>query len=221
MEVNPWRRELGDGGKPVEEGSPVRRSPSKADEGGGGGGKPQESFWVPKSPKEKPKNETIWPIYCVNYIAPNPSMKRLHIPSYLIGLACGVAVLLLYFGFQKAFSPSSSEGFPQQGNWQQRTQGDDTRFPVVDDAARTQRMAETLGMTVEELEKELESGKTMMEIAEERGVEMPFGGGRRMRDSVPSEESGSGVVDSDTQQTETEEEQNVSEPEDIPPVPLP
>lgn len=94
------------------------------------------------------------------------------------------------------------------------------RSPVGDETERTERMAENLGMTVEELEKELESGKTMMEIAEERGVEMPFGG-RRMRDSVPPEESGSGAVDTDTQQTKSEEEQNVSEPEDIPPASLP
>jgi len=147
-------------------------------------------------------------------------MKRLHLLSYLIGLACGITVLLLFFGIKAALSPSATEGFPQSGNWQQRTQGNGVRSPVGDETERTERMAENLGMTVEELEKELESGKTMMEIAEERGVEMPFGG-RRMRDSVPPEESGSGAVDTDTQQTKSEEEQNVSEPEDIPPASLP
>jgi hypothetical protein len=46
------------------------------------------------------------------------------------------------------------------------------------------KVAEKLGMTVDELQDELDSGKTIREIAEERGVEAPArpqrGGGRQM-----------------------------------------
>ncbi len=46
-------------------------------------------------------------------------------------------------------------------------------------------MAEQLGMTVEDLQKELQSGKNMRDLATEKGVELLFGG--RMR-------GGSGAV---------------------------
>ncbi|MBU0767384.1 hypothetical protein KKF55_06465 [Patescibacteria group bacterium] len=132
-------------------------------------------------------------------------MKHLHLPSYLIGLGCGVTVLLLFFGAKAALSTSSTEDFPQNENWQQRTQEDGMRPRVGDETQRTQRMAESFGMTVEDLQKELDSGKTMMEIAEEREVEMPMRP-QRAQDDAAEEESGSGSANPEpTQQDDLQD----------------
>jgi len=56
-------------------------------------------------------------------------------------------------------------------------------------------IAEQLGMTVEDLQKELQSGKNLRDLAAEKGVELPFGGRIPLRqgseEQVPG---GSGTV---------------------------
>ncbi|MFA6039367.1 MAG: hypothetical protein WCV62_01400 [Candidatus Peribacteraceae bacterium] len=104
-------------------------------------------------------------------------MKTFHPLSFALGLASGLLVLLILAGSWRLIRPAPNPGsFPMGGNFQEGGAG-------------LSRMAERLGMTEADLQKELDSGKTLQEIAAERGVEMPAGG-RGMRTGRPSSASG-------------------------------
>lgn len=119
-------------------------------------------------------------------------MKRLHLPSYLFGLGCGI--VLLFIGTAIILDSTDTDvQVPTQQQFRQNRDGSMQR-PTggfrVDDTERTERMAEMLGLSVEELQQALDSGKTMTEIAEEQGVELPFG-----RPGGDSSESGATMQD--------------------------
>ncbi len=98
-------------------------------------------------------------------------MKNFQPLSFGLGLASGLVILLLIAGGMRLRHPSSAGRFPTNGGaWQQR-QGGGNGGPNIS------RMAERFGMTEEELRKELEGGKTMQDIAREKGVELPMARG--------------------------------------------
>lgn len=107
-------------------------------------------------------------------------MKQFNILSFGLGILTGVIVLLLVGGSLRLMRPSpDSATRNMQGAGQEQ---------------RLQRMADTLEMSVADLQKELESGKTMQEIAAERGKELPAGGPGRMGSGpVPSSASGTSI----------------------------
>ncbi|MDD4318803.1 MAG: hypothetical protein PHW10_00540 [Candidatus Peribacteraceae bacterium] len=117
-------------------------------------------------------------------------MKSIHPLSFVLGFVSGLVILLVVAGGLRLFG-SSRSGMPaRNGAWQQN----------AGQGIGAGRMAERLGMTEEDLQKELAAGKTMQEIAAERGAEMP---GRGMgRDnmlvtgsgSMSSVASGSGIL---------------------------
>ncbi|QQS58868.1 hypothetical protein IPN35_04690 [Candidatus Peregrinibacteria bacterium] len=91
--------------------------------------------------------------------------------SYALGVLTGGAIALI-------FSWSTGVIFTN-------TKGDSAPESVQTARSRNvvmlQRQAETLGMTTEELQKELDAGKTFRDIAKEKGVEVksfPRGGGQ-------------------------------------------
>lgn len=104
-------------------------------------------------------------------------MKLPHFPSFGAGIAAGVVVVLVIAGGMHWAAGSVT---PSPGTVGQRQQGG------FGGGQQTARMAERLGMTQEDLQKELDSGKTMLEISAEHGIELPLGGGGRP--------SGSGVI---------------------------
>jgi hypothetical protein len=91
-------------------------------------------------------------------------MKNLHIYSFVTGIASGALLLVIFSTGVHILHPhtatAATTGRTFQGG-----------------AANTARMAQRLGITEAELQKELDSGKTMQQIAAEHGV--TFGGGRR------------------------------------------
>lgn len=98
-------------------------------------------------------------------------MKHFHLLSFVLGMASGFLVLFLVIGGYRLVRPARS-GSPMgaRGAWQQ--QGG---FG----APNTARMAERLGMTEAELQAELQGGKTLQDIAKEKGIVLPAGRGPR------------------------------------------
>lgn len=99
-------------------------------------------------------------------------MKKIHPLSFALGTLSGVLVVVIIFGGARALMRSSRSMRGGFGNGQ----------PNI------ARMAERMGMTEAEIQKELDSGKTMPQIMEEHGMQM---GGRRMGSSSSS---GSGAT---------------------------
>jgi len=95
-------------------------------------------------------------------------MKPFHPLSFTLGLASGLVVLVIVVGSWQLASPST--GAPRMNGTFQQTGGIGGPGGA---GPNTARMAERLGMTEAELQEALDSGKTMQQIAEERGVEMP------------------------------------------------
>lgn len=105
-------------------------------------------------------------------------MKTFHPLSFVLGLASGFCILLLAVGgLRLVRGPSQTASPADRTGFQQRMGGGAGQ--------NISAMAEQLGMTVEDLQKELQSGKNLRDLATEKGVELPFGG--RMR-------GGSGAV---------------------------
>jgi len=124
-------------------------------------------------------------------------MKQFNVRSYGIGVATGVVVLALLFGANRFFG-ASSQASPQPdralfGQSQGQFGSGVARFPTDGqlDENRMQMMAERFGMNVGELQAELDAGKTLPEIAEERGMDFPAGM-RQGRADAPSAGTGSG-----------------------------
>lgn len=92
-------------------------------------------------------------------------MKAFHLPSFAAGAAGGLLILLLIAGGIRVIGGSSTSVVARpEGAQRAGRQG--------------ARMAERLGMSEEELRQELAAGKTMQQIAQERGGDMPTGGRR-------------------------------------------
>lgn len=89
-------------------------------------------------------------------------MKRFHPLSFGLGLASGLIVVVIVAAGFRALHPAST--FARNGTFQ-------------GGAGNISRMAQRMGMTQDELQKELDSGKTMQQIAQEHGVQ--FGGSSR------------------------------------------
>ncbi len=96
-------------------------------------------------------------------------------------MVSGVAILLLFVGGKHLLWPSAqTDTIAERGTLQQ--------------GGNTSRMAQRLGMTEDELKKELASGKTFQEIAKEKGMDLPSGRGNRQTGSgaaFPGTSSGS------------------------------
>jgi hypothetical protein len=90
-------------------------------------------------------------------------MKNFHPLSFVLGLASGFLILFLAISGLHALRPTQT-GFSAAGGAFQQGSG----------APNLARMAQRFGMTESELQKELASGKTIQQIAQERGVQ--FGG---------------------------------------------
>jgi hypothetical protein len=107
-------------------------------------------------------------------VFPHAPMQRFHVPSFFYGLLSGVIVLVIVAAgmrFLPASSTASSAGTGTQN---------------------IARMAQRFGMTEAELQKELDSGKTFQQIAQEHNVQL---GGRGFRGSgASSAATGSGAV---------------------------
>jgi len=130
-------------------------------------------------------------------------MFRFHLRSYIVGVITGVVLLLLFSGVQSLRrSPDQrSSGAPMQEGGMMLRSGEERNVPApegMDPAGRMERMAERLGMSMEELQQELDTGKTFSEIAEERGVDLSggMGPGREGGFRGPDMLSGSGAVGS-------------------------
>jgi hypothetical protein len=110
-------------------------------------------------------------------------MKTFHPLSFALGLASGVLVLIVVFGSIRLIhggNPTFAAG-TGRGNYGQQFGGGA--------GPNTARMAQRLGITQDELQKELDSGKTVQEIAAEHGVQF---GGRGQGNGGPR--SGSGTT---------------------------
>ncbi len=102
-------------------------------------------------------------------------MKHFQPLSFALGLLSGFLILLILVKGWDLVHPSQNNGyFRANGNNQPfgSGQGGGGGFNIS-------RMAERLGMTEADLQKELDSGKTFQEIAQERGVPLGGGFGRR------------------------------------------
>jgi hypothetical protein len=99
---------------------------------------------------------------------------RFHPLSFGTGLASGLLIMVIVGGGMRLMRPASTAANGNAPAFQQRQGG-------AGGAQNTARMAQRLGITEEELTKELAAGKTMQQIASEHGVTMPAGGGFRPR----------------------------------------
>ncbi|MDD4627992.1 MAG: hypothetical protein PHE68_01200 [Candidatus Peribacteraceae bacterium] len=113
-------------------------------------------------------------------------MKNFHLSSFILGLISGALVLFLIVGGKQLLWPSQTVT-TNAGTWQQQ-QGNSGQ--------NTARMAQRLGMTQDELQKALASGKTIQEIAKEKRIELPAGGfgqrnGTASGGTLPRSSSGS------------------------------
>lgn len=103
-------------------------------------------------------------------------MKRIHPLSFGLGIVSGMIILFVVVSGMRTLGFGQSGATAQNGQYQQGQRG----------APSLSRMAQRLSISEADLQKELDSGKTMQQIAAEHGVQ--FGsGGRGLR-------GGSGAV---------------------------
>jgi hypothetical protein len=105
-------------------------------------------------------------------------IKTLHVRSYGIGILSGIVILLLFMGTKSLLvSDDAQQNVPSNRNVnnqdRERFQRDGQRLQrgnaVNED--QLQALADRFNITVQELQAELDAGKTISEIAEERGNE--------------------------------------------------
>ena len=94
-------------------------------------------------------------------------MKSFNLRSYIIGVITGIVIIFIIFGVKSLLSPSQ-DSFSEGGY---RSEGIQFQRGGMMNEERLQSMADRLGITLEELKAEMDAGKTLPEIAEERGVE--------------------------------------------------
>ena len=104
-------------------------------------------------------------------------MKNIHLSSFILGLASGALLLVVAVSGMRSFGFGQTNSAAQSGQFQQGQRG----------VQSLSRMAQRLGISEADLQKELDGGKTMQQVAEEHGVQ--FGSGRGIR-------GGSGAVTS-------------------------
>ncbi len=102
-------------------------------------------------------------------------MKKLHPMSFGLGFASGLVVLVVVVAAMHMMSPRGPRGFA--GGFGGGTQN-------------VGRMAQRFGMTQDELQKELDSGKTIQQVATEHGVQ--FGGRGQNPSAAGNVNSGTG-----------------------------
>lgn len=96
-------------------------------------------------------------------------MRNFHLTSFILGIVSGILILFLFVGGKHLLWPSTQTGTPTgRGTFQQGGGA----------GANISRMAQRLGMTEDELKKELASGKTIQDIAKEKGVTLGAGRGQ-------------------------------------------
>lgn len=98
-------------------------------------------------------------------------MKLFNPLSFFLGLSSGFLVFVLVFGAMRIFGDPAPEGFPENGGNLRQMREANGGSP------NTAMLAERFGMTEAELQAELDSGKTIRQIEEERGIELPMGRG--------------------------------------------
>ncbi|MBI2523622.1 hypothetical protein HYW84_04355 [Candidatus Peregrinibacteria bacterium] len=100
-------------------------------------------------------------------------LKNFDLRSYVVGLLTGLVLLGIAMGMKMVLLRDSA------GTRRERyLQNDSGRSGGLDNPERLQRMAEQLDMSVEDLQRELDAGKTLPELFKEHGVEWQ-GGFRR------------------------------------------
>jgi hypothetical protein len=115
-------------------------------------------------------------------------MKTFHPLSFGLGLGSGLLVLVLIFGAMRIFGGPARGGFPRDSRNFQQMRG-------ANGGPNVGMMAERFGMTEAELQAELDSGKTMQQIAEEHGIELPAGGrGMMQGGGMMTRSSASGAI---------------------------
>jgi hypothetical protein len=85
------------------------------------------------------------------------TMDALHTPSFLIGLVTSICIFVVFFGALRLEHMRYRNAAPGQN---------------IEQQAHPRDIAEQLGLSPEELRFELSHGKSMMDIARERGVEL-------------------------------------------------
>jgi len=94
-------------------------------------------------------------------------MKNFNLLSFVLGIASGALVLFLVVGGYRMVRPANSATRMSGRTFQQGGNG----------GFNLSRMAQRLGMTEADLQAALSSGKTMQDIAKEKGVTLPAGRG--------------------------------------------
>jgi hypothetical protein len=110
-------------------------------------------------------------------------MKNFHPLSFVLGLVSGALILLVVFSGSRMLGIGGRNNSFGNGQWQGRNGG-----PSLS------RMAERLGISESDLQKELANGKTMQQIATEHGVE--FGRGMRRGSGATLPPTGTGATSS-------------------------
>lgn len=131
-------------------------------------------------------------------------MSFFNVKSYIAGMIVGAIGLGIFLGGSTFFSQEVSTETTETKNLDQ-TQN----IPVSDGRQnRTARQAQLLGISEQDLQKELESGKTIETLAEEKGIDMKNIGGRAEREStseVSKENEKKDITESKVKDIKTEE----------------
>ncbi|MFH0851385.1 MAG: hypothetical protein V1876_01415 [Candidatus Peregrinibacteria bacterium] len=116
-------------------------------------------------------------------------MKTFHPLSFVLGLASGFLALFLMVGGLRILRPASQTAAPgNRAGFQQRQGG-------AMGGQNLSAMAEQLGMTQEDLQKELQAGRNLRDIATEKGVTLQFGNRIPLRQGSEGQvRGGSGAV---------------------------
>lgn len=114
-------------------------------------------------------------------------MKTFHPLSFFLGLVSGFLVLFGAVGGWRLAQPTPQDGFAgnRATGLQRQGGGMGQNLPA---------MAEQLGMTEEDLKKELQGGKTLRDIAQEKGIALPFGNRPFSGSGAPLFSSGSSAT---------------------------
>ena len=116
--------------------------------------------------------------YFNSIIFPIPIMKLFHLRSYIIGVITGVVIIIIFVSAKSFLKPESEYDFSSNSNFDRQERGEFQREGMqgrIMNEDSLQGMAERIGITIEELQVELDAGKTLPEIAEERGMEFQRG----------------------------------------------
>jgi len=97
-------------------------------------------------------------------------MKKIDRQSFVIGLVSGTVICAIGLILQNVGGDEGQSEFvrtPQRGGIERAE-----RIEPAEDDERLKRLAESFDITEEELQAEMDSGKSLQDIAEEHGVDM-------------------------------------------------